>query len=116
MLTPNDLHQIRQVMKEEIQDTVPKIVQDIVQDTVSKIVHDIVQNTVPKIVKDIVYNIVDDAKKEMKSEIKKSILREHKKTRAMFHMVIGDYDRRIIDHRKRLERIEAHLDLPRIHG
>ncbi len=110
MLTPNDFHQIRAVMKEEIQSTVPKIVQDIIQDTVPKIVHGIVQDDVPGIVHKIVYDIVDDAKEEMKHEMKKSILREHKKTRAMFNMVIGDYDNRIIDHRKRLERIEAHLN------
>lgn len=73
-------------------------------------IHDIVHT----VVHTAVDNAVDNAKKELKFEIKKSILREHKKTRALINMVIGDYDIRLIDHRKRLERIETHLDLPRI--
>jgi hypothetical protein len=100
MLTKNDLFQIRKVIREEVQVETKKIVQE----ETPKIVQKIIQEETPKIVEKETKKIIQKELKPIKADIVK--------IRKDIGIIVSIFDRKYLELRQRVEKIEKHLNLP----
>lgn len=98
MLTKTDLQQIQNIVKTEIQQETKKIVQQETRKIVQQETKKIVQGETRKIVKEELVPIKKDI-----SKIRKDM-----------NEIIGFFDTEYMELRKRVERLEDHLNLPPI--
>lgn len=102
MLTKQDLSAIQKIVQTET----PKIVREIVKTETPKIVREIIQSETPKIVRLEARSIIQEELKPVKEDITK--------IRKDISMIVSFFDREYVELRRRVERIEQHLQLSRL--
>ena len=98
MLTKQDLSDIQKVVQTETR--------KVILSETPKIVRDIVQSETPKIVRSEAHTILQQELKPIKEDIAK--------IRKDISVIVSFFDREYVELRRRVERIEHHLQLSRL--